>query len=284
MEPSAPPSRASAWPAYAVAGLSTLVWVAATLPAGQPQGGSLLDDGGTPLARQAWVLIPALVLLILGPVGMTLTVVRQGQLMLLAATDAFLALYAALVLTLRPGLPPPLHPQGVVSVVLVGGLWLLGALSVFETRRLMRGQLGPPSHGLGGLRLALCLLVLVLPAQPLLTEGQELATLLAPFLYVAVSAGGARLAQTSLGLVRTASLLHLALAAHVLTTLRYTILREAPRIAAPSTVGRITIDLAWALLTVAALQVLVHLLPRRRATPAAAEADESPLGTGEARA
>jgi len=283
VEPSAPTSRASAWPAYLLAGLTTLLWVVAALPAGVPEGGSLSDDAGTPLARQAWVLIPALVLLILGPVGMTLTTLRQGQLMLLAATDAFLALYAGLVLTFRPEIPDPLHPHGVVAVLLVGGLWLLGALSVFETRRLMRGRLGPPTHGLGGLRLALCLLVLVLPAWPLLVEGQELATLLAPYLYVALSAGGARLARGSRGLARTAAILHLTLAAHVLTTLRYTILREAPRIVEPTAVGRLTLNLAWALLVVAGLQVVVNML-RRGEAPPFAPPGPAPVDAGEARA
>lgn len=254
--------RVTAWPAYLLSSLATLFWVVAALPAGKLAGGAVADDSATPLARQAWMLVPALVLLILGPVGMTLTVVRQGRLMLLAATDAFLALYAGLVLLFRRDIPDPFEPQGVVAYLLAGGLLFLGVLSVLETRRLMLGRLGEPRHGMGGLRLGICLLVLLLPAWPLLVEGRELASLLAPYLYLAVSAGGARVARGITGLAFTGALLHLGLAAHVLVTLRYSLEHEQPRIHALGGAGHVSLALGWGLLALAVVQVLA-LLPRR---------------------
>jgi hypothetical protein len=266
-------ARAPVWPAYAIAGLTTLLWVGCSLPAGIPLGGSLSDDAGTPLHRQPWALVPGLVLLVLMPVAMTLTVGRQGRLGVLAATDAFLTLYAGLVLTFRSDVPDPLQPRGLVALLLLAALYVLGVLSIAETRRVLRGELGAPAGGLGGARLALCLLVLVVPAWPLLVPGQERASLLAPFLFVAVSAAGARLARGPAGLAFTAAVLHLALAAHVLVSLRFTVLHDVPRIPAPGPVGRATLDACWVLLALAVAQVLLFLpgaVRRRAAAPSAA--------------
>lgn len=275
MSPAESLSRASRWPAYALCGLAMLLWVGCALPAGSAEGlvgGSLANDAGTPLFRQAWILVPALFLLVLTPAAMTLATGRQGRLAILAATDAFLTLYAALVLTFRPDLSTALRPRGPLAVGLLVGLYVLAGLSVVETRRLVLGRLGPPRGGWGGARLALCLLVLLIPAGPLLAHGQERASLLAPFLFVALSAGGARLARTSDGLAFTAALLHVALAAHVLVTLRYTILHETPHISPVGLVGRATLDLGWALLAIALLRVPIHVARalRREAVEVAA--------------
>lgn len=277
----APPAiqRLSAWPGYLLFSLATLLWVVAALPAGPlaAAGAGRADDATTPLVRQAWSLVPTLLLLVVAPVGMTLTAKRQGQLMLLAATDAFLALYAGLALTFRQQLPSAFQSPTLMGHVLAGGLVLLGALSVVECRRIARGELGTPAHGLGGLRLSLCLLVLVVPSWPLLVPGREIASLLAPYLYLAVSAAGARVARTGHGLAFTSSLLQLALAAHVLVTLRYTLAHEDPPIPALGLAGQATLLLAWAVLAMAGLQVLVRF-PRRvlpAAGPAAATAGEA---------
>jgi hypothetical protein len=189
--------------------------------------------------------------------------------MLLAATDALLALYAGLVLLSRRGIPDPFEPTGAMGYLLAGGLLLLGVLSVLEVRRLALGRLESPAHGMGGLRLGICLLVLLMPAWPLLSDGRELASLLAPYLYLAVSAAGARLADTPRGLAFTGSLLHLGLSAHVLVTLRYSLDHEMPRLATLGGAGRLASALAWGLLALSALQVLV-LLPR----PAAARREQ----------
>lgn len=270
------PARPAAWIAYAIAGLATLLWIGCALPSGLPEGGSLRDDAGTPLYRQPWALVPALVLLVLTPAAMTLATGRQGRLLILAMTDAFVALYGALVLTFRHGLPDAVQASRGAPLALLILLYVVAGLSVVETRRLMRGQLGPPAHGLAGARLALCLLVLLLPAGALLEGGQERASLLAPFLFIAVSAGGARLSSGAPGLGLTAALLHLALATHVVVTLRFTWSQEAPRVLDLNVVGTTTRDLAYGLLALAALHVLAQVAGgvRRRALA------EPAVGTG----
>lgn len=273
--------RSPAWLAYTVAVLATLLWIGCALPSGAPEGGSLRDDAATPLQREAWVLVPALVLLVLTPAALALTPGRLGRLTILAATDAFVALYAALVLTFRRGLPDSVRTVAGAPLVLLLLLYAVALLSLWETRRLLAGRLGAPPFGLSGARLALCLLVLLLPAFPLLEGGQERASLLAPFLFVAVSAGGARLSKGATGLGLTGALLHVALATHVVIMLRYTLAHEAPRVPVLSPVGRVTQDLALGLLGVAVLQVLVQALAafRRRGEPEpdAAE-DTAPAG------
>lgn len=272
-----PVHRSPAWLAYTVAVLATLLWIGCALPSGVPEGGSLRDDAGTPLQRQAWVLVPALVLLVLTPAALALTPGRMGRLTILAATDAFIALYAALVLTFRRGVPDSVRVLSGPPLVLLLLLYAVALLSVWETRRLLAGRLAPPPFGLAGARLALCLLVLLLPAFPLLSGGQERASLLAPFLFVAVSAGGARLSRGAAGLGLTGALLHVALAAHVLIMLRYTLAHEAPRVVELSLVGRATRDLALGLLAAAVLQALVHALAAFRHRRSA---DDDPASEG----
>jgi hypothetical protein len=264
------PSRAAAWTGYALAGLTTVLWVFCALPSGVPVGGTLMDDGGTPLFREPWALVPVLVLLVVAPAAMALTSFRMGRLRILAATDACLSLYAALVLTARPGMLSSLRLDLGAPLALLIALYALGALSILETRRLLRGDVRPPAFHLGGLRLALCLLVLALPAGALIEAGQDLALLLLPFLLVAVSAGGARLAKSAEGLGLTAALVHLVLAGNLLITLRYTILRAAPHLFDLRLPGRVTLDLAWTVLALAGLQVIVQsvLCLRRRARAA----------------
>ena len=267
----AAPSRAAAWTGYALAGLTTVLWVFCALPSGVPEGGSLRDDVGTPLFRERFALVPVLVLLVMAPAAVALTFARLGRLMILAATDAVICLYAALVLTVRPDALATLRVEPGAPLALLVALYALGLFSVLETRRLVRGRMDPPAFHLGGLRLALCLLVLVLPAGSLLEPGQDRALLLAPFLLVALSAGGARLSRSSEGLGLTAALVHLALAGYLVVTLRYTVLRASPQITDLRLPGRATLDLAWVVLGLAALQAGVHLVlslrRRSRHTP-----------------
>jgi hypothetical protein len=251
-------ARAATWFGYAVAGIATLLWIFCALPAGAPEGGRLVDDSGTPFFRERWVLVPALVLLVIGPAAVALTAQRLGRLMILAATDAFLALYAAFVLSARLGLPEAFHFERGVPLVLLIALYALASLSVLETRRLLQRLSGPVPAPFSGVRLALCLLVLLVPSGPFLVGGQERATLLAPFLFVAISTGGVRLSKGASGLGLTAALLHLTLAIHVLVTLRYTIHRSPPYIREVETTGHIALDLAWLLVAAAALHFLTH--------------------------
>jgi hypothetical protein len=251
-------ARAATWFGYTVAGIATLVWIFCALPAGVVEGGVSADDLGTPFFRERWVLVPALVLLVVCPAGVALTAQRTARLTILAATDAFLTLYAAFVLTARLGLPEAFHFERGVPLTLLIALYLLSVLSVLETRRLIQGRTVPIPKPLSGVRLALCLLVLLVPAAPFLVTGQERATLLAPFLFVAVSAGGVRLSKGPAGLGLTAALLHLSLAIHVLVTLRYTIYRSPPFIPEVMAAGDITLDLAWIMVAAATLHVLTH--------------------------
>lgn len=272
LPPSARPSRASLI-AYALAAVATLVWIGCALPSGAPEGGSLRDDAATPLQREAWMLVPALVLLVISPVASALATTRSARLTVLAGLDAFVALYSALLLLLRRGPAGAAVPLEGLPLALLVALLAVGGLSLIEARRLLAGRLGPPAAWLAGARLALCLLVLLLPSQLLLRGGQDRASLLAPFLFVAVSAGGARLARGPAGLALTAALLHVALATHLLVTLRYTLAHEAPRVPVLSPVGRATLDGATLMLGLAALQTLVALVGalRRGAPPAVVE-------------
>jgi hypothetical protein len=180
--------------------LATLLWIGCALPSGLLESAGPADDAATPFFREPWVLVPAITLLVLGPVAVALTPSRAGRLMILAATDSFVTVFAALVLAVRPRGWSSLTGGGGVGYALLLALDLLALLSLLETSRLLRGRVGAPGRWLGGARLALCLLVLAVPAQLLLVAGQERALLLAPFLLVALSAGGARLARTRAGL------------------------------------------------------------------------------------
>lgn len=267
LPPSARPSRAPLI-AYALAAVATLVWIGCALPSGVPEGGSLRDDAGTPLQREAWMLVPALVLLVISPVASALATTRPARLTVLAGLDAFVALYSALLLLLlRRGPAGAAVPLEGLPLALLVALLAVGGLSLIEARRLLAGRLGPPAAWLAGARLALCLLVLLLPSQLLLRGGQDRASLLAPFLFVAVSAGGARLSRGPAGLALTAALLHVALATHLLVTLRYTLAHEAPRVTELSPVGRATLDGATLMLGLAGLQTLVALVGALRRGP-----------------
>jgi hypothetical protein len=265
------PTRTEALAAYGLAALATLAWVACSLPAGTLEGRVPADDAATPMHREAWLLVPALFLLVLGPVGVTLTSGRPGRSAVLAAQDAFVCLFAAGALTFHGGLPAGVTLQGTTVRALVVLLWGVAGLSVHEAWRLVRPRAGggepPPARGL---RLALALLALLLPSTLLTVPGQERASLLAPFLFVAIGAGGVRLAQTERGLRRTGAILHAALAAHVLVTLRYALYEAPPRLEVLTTTGRVTLGLAVAMLALAGVLLVLLLLPARGALRAAA--------------
>lgn len=246
-----------------MSGLTMLLWVACVLPAG-PLVGGVAEDLATPLYREAWLLVPALLLLIIGPVGVVLSTTRTGRLAVLALTDAFIAGYAGLGLWLS-GLPQiSASPFGslpelgtLLAATLVGLLLALSALSLYETIRVMRfGADATVLPLLKGLRLAICLLVLITPAWLLVQGGRELASLLVPFGLVAISAAGAAFSRAPLSLRFTASLVYLALAAHVVVTLRYTIFDGTPVFQKVTYLGWGTLALAGGVLLLALAQVL----------------------------
>ncbi|MFV1957983.1 MAG: hypothetical protein ACC662_01085 [Planctomycetota bacterium] len=234
-----PPTPVGAALAYAISSLTMLLWVACVLPAGPLGDAAAPTDYATPMWRESWFLVPALLLLIIGPTGVVLSHTRTGRLAVLSAMDAFIAGYAGLALVgwseIRDG----------VSAILVALLVGLGALSLYETARVLHA--GPDAEVrpfLKGIRLAICTLVLLTPAWFLMREGRELGSLLVPFALIAISSGGAAFARAPLGLRFTASLVFLALAAHVFVTLRFTLFDGQPALERVGRMGWLALGLA----------------------------------------
>ncbi|MHC5009625.1 MAG: hypothetical protein ACYTG6_01605 [Planctomycetota bacterium] len=266
-----PPSPAGAGLAYALSAVTTLLWVGCVLPSGMLAAG-LNGDAATPMHRSGWLLVGAMVLLVVGPVGATLARTRVGQRAVLSTTDAFVCLYAAGGLTGAP------VAAGQLAVLLISLLYGLAFLSVLETVRLLRpgGEALLPT-GIQGIRLAIALLVLVLPSWLIVTSGRELGSLLAPFAFVAISAAGANAARTVAGLRFTAALLHSALAVHVLVTLRYTIYEAEPRLLDVNGFGWVTLGLSGLAALLAVTLVGWRFRYVRRATrQVAAQASPAP--------
>lgn len=258
-----PPTRLEAIIAYTLSAVVTLLWIGTVVPGGTIEGVSNHTDAATPLHRDAALLVPGLLLLIALPVGFTLSRRRAGLAGVLATTDAFVALYAAVALW-RVALPSDLAGR-----ILIGVLFLLGALSLIEARRCIREARGerrgrPLPGWLRGARLAVCLMVLILPPRFLMESHVERATWLGPFLFLALSAAGAQLARSGRGLRRTGALLQLVIALHLLIALRMTLMEKEPVIEQLGYFGRATFGTAMAAAGLALLQLLV--LMRRRPT------------------
>ncbi len=268
MSPREAPTRTEALLAYGISALTTMLWVACVLPAGDLAVAGATADDAVPLHRQAILLVPALLLLIAIPVGCTLARRERGMRAVLSTTDAFVAFYVGLAL-LAEGVV-----RDMATVVAVLLLFAIGTLSVFETRRATRADEARPRRlqAFAGSRLAICLLVLILPLHILLRPDIERASLLAPFFFVAVSAGGARLARNMRGLHRTGALLQLLLAAHLLITLRYTIYATNPVLTEVMPTGHVAIGVAIGVAALALLQLIV-LFRRGPAAPASEGAD-----------
>jgi hypothetical protein len=262
------PTRLEAFSAYTLSALTTLLWIGCVLPAGpltHPElGGS---DAAVPLHREALLLVPALLLLVLVPTGCTLARRFHGMRSVLAGTDCFVATYAAVALGITLWQLAGQHWSRLDLPSLIALLLMLtlGAMSGIEAWRQARGPARRPvPRVFAGARLALCLLVLIVPGHLLLHPNVERASLLAPFLFVAVSAGGAALSRGLRGLRRTAAVLQVLLAAHVFITLRYTMFGRddppvAPSIMGVELPGQITLALAAAVVTLAGIQVLLLL-------------------------
>nr|MDJ0522741.1 hypothetical protein [Planctomycetota bacterium] len=187
MSPHEAPTRLEALLAYALSALTTLLWVACVLPAGELAEVGATSDDAVPLHRAAILLVPALLLLIATPVGCTLARRERGMRALLATTDAFVAFYVALALWAEGMVVDASTTVGVLLLLLVGSLSLLETFRAVQVRD---DRLGPPLV-LAGARLAICVLVLVVPSY-LLRFGADRGSLLAPFFLIAVGAGGAR--------------------------------------------------------------------------------------------
>lgn len=261
-----PAGRAAGWVAYVLATLTALLWVACVLPAGRT---SVLDghrDLETPIHREAALLVPALLLLQLVPVGMTLARRVRGARAVLAATDAFIAAYAAVALW---RLAPPGSAPRVAFAVALGGL---AALSFLEVRRCMKADTDERRPGplLHGVRLALCVLVLMTPPQWLLRGGEERASILGPFLLVAIGAAGGLAARRLEALRAVSACIQTAIACHVVVALRFTLLEREPAIVAVGPAGSIAMGLALALAATAGLQAVLLAIVWQRARGRAA--------------
>jgi hypothetical protein len=247
------PTRAEGLTAYVLSALTTLLWVGCVLPAGAVARAAG-PDAATPVHREALLLVPALLLLVIVPVGCTLALRASGMRAILAAMDGFVVLYVALAMVaahlVRDG----------TTVAALALLLLLAALSGADAVRQVRPLRGR-RPGLSGARLAIALLVLLLPLHVLLRADVERASLLAPFLFVAVSAGGSRLARSMRGLRRTAAVLQVLLGAHLLVTLRYTMFRRAPVLGSVNVAGKTTLALAAAVIAAALLQLVLFARP-----------------------
>jgi hypothetical protein len=247
------PTRGEGIVAYALSALTTLLWVGCVLPAGRVAGVAAHSDASTPVDRDAILLVPALLLLIIVPVGCTLALRLHGMRAVLAGMDAFVALYVAIALCAVGFVGDTPSTVAVVALFLVGGLALLEVF--WHTGA--AGSRGEESS-LSGARLALALLLLILPLHILMHPEVERASLLVPFFFVALSAGGSRVARHMRGLRRTASVLQLLLAIHVLITLRYTIFRTDPAIESLYLSGEATLLLASLVVFVALVQLLLY--------------------------
>jgi hypothetical protein len=124
-------------------------------------------------------------------------------------------------------------------------------------------------------RLAIATMVLLMPSWLLVQRGCELASILAPFAFVAMSAAGVRIARTQKGVRLAAALLHLAIAAHLVVTLRYTIYAAQPRFARVEGGGHAALAAAGVVLALAAAHVVAQVVHvRRRDGPMEAEEPE----------
>jgi hypothetical protein len=241
-----------------------MLWVACVLPAGTLADPTVLEDFRTPIHRAPVLLVPGMLLLIVAPVGASIARTSVGLRAILASMDAFVCIYAAVALVVLDPCP------GTTFTVLQGTLAILGLLSVAEAVRWTRSTLpGRAWPRAAGVRLAIATLVLLMPSWLLVQRGCELASILAPFAFVAISAAGVRIARTQKGVRLAAALLHVAIAAHLIVTLRYTIFAALPRFTNVEAGGHAALAAAVAVLALAlghAVAQVRHV--RRRDEPA----------------
>ena len=259
--------------AYALSATTTLLWLGCVLPSGPLIGPAPHDDSATPFFREGLLLVPAVLLLVLLPVGSALTRRFRGGLALLASTDAFIATYAAIAAWLS-------SPRDAATGVFSGLLLVVGVLSGAEAVRTTRATERPTARWSQGSRLAICILVLMVPANWLMQSHVERASYLAPFFVVAVSAAGANLARSTLMLRLTSAIIQLALAVHLIVTLRYTLFSGSPPIEKLSIFGMVTWGLSLCVLALAVLQVGVLAHERRSGVASDRREPEAPQVPG----
>jgi hypothetical protein len=257
------PSGAEAAVAYALSAAGTMLWVGCVIPAGRLAEGGVFDDRATPMGRSAILLVPGLLLLILGPVSALIARGVNGRRGVLAATDTFVCMYASIAITLRG------RGQGATFWALTSAMGVLGLLSLLETVRYARaGARGRAPPHIRGLRLALAILILLMPSWFLVEEGRELASLLSPFAFVALSAAGEKFSTSSRALRRVAAFQHLLVAAHLFIALRYTVFDGEPAFEKIGHAGYAVVAGSALLAGLALVQVAMFLRPAGRSEPA----------------
>ncbi len=236
------------------------MWIACVVPGVELQNATLSDDVATPMARGPLLILPALLLLVMGPIGVLLAGRPDTLRSLLASGDAFVALFAAGVL---------LHDrQGDVARLIAAiGLLVLLAVAIRDAIRPVYAAPvpeGTPLRSGGGLRLALALVALLMPASLLMRTAGERASLLGPFAYVAISALGSRIARTTLGLRLTAALLLALVSAHLSVAIHYGVEDALPAFERWTIAGRGAFALALVTFGVTALWAVGLALRLRR--------------------
>lgn len=254
------PSRRETLIAYGTSCLAALVWIACVIPGAVLADPTHSDDLATPMARAALLILPALLLLVTGPIALLIASRPEALRSLLASGDAFVTLFSVGILLH--------HRRGDVGrLVAAIGLAVLFVVSVRDAVRPSRA--GPPDRDApvaqGGLRLALALLGLLAPASLLIRGSGEPASSLAPYAYVAISALGSRISTGVLGLRMTAALLFMAVSAHLAISIRYGLGDGVPPIDRFTAAGVAAVCIAVASFAVAACWV-VELWVRLRRT------------------
>ena len=276
------PTRAENVVAYAAATLATLVWAVSVLPGVHLSDPAANVDLAAPMLRGPLLILPALLLLVAGPVTTVIARGVVGLRALLAAGDAFVALFSAAALA-------SIRTTDGARWVFAGVLLVIGAVAVRDTVLAFRVSEREPEPGADGeaapgdappprwadLRLALALLVLLTPPSLLAVADLERASLMALFGYVAISAFGARSARGAAGLRLTASVLFAALALHLLVTVSFVLRGEGEGPSRWTWCGWATVALSWALLLATLARVAI-LLRSRSAPPAAPAAAPAP--------
>lgn len=277
MNPAPPATRLMSLTAYGLSALTSVLWVGLVIPAGLLPDGTHHPDAAVPLWRASEVLLPALLLLIALPVGSTLSRRHSGQMGVLASLDAFVALYTAIQLTAGG------FPTDLTGTLLVAVLFGLGLLSIAEVIRALRASTQKRFQVprlLQGARLAACLMVLIMPPQMLVIEGVERASWLGPFLLIALSTAGQRLATGVPGLRLASAVAQLAITVHLYIAVRVTIHEGNPRMTEILISGQVTEALAAVLVAIALVQVLLCIRHVRQ-HPAGAGPAEAAAPTGE---
>src|SRR5262245_39747959 len=174
--------------AYATAAAASLAWVTCVMPGARLADPAALDDLATPMHRGAIYLVPALFLLIAMPIAAVLARHAMALRGLLAWSSVFVTLYAAIAVVASA--PRAFGWVPAVALAAVGAVSLRAPLRIGRVGSL-DGPADIPSSA-ADVRVALSLLFLLTPADVLIRGSEERASLLMPFVFVAIGAVGER--------------------------------------------------------------------------------------------